>query len=76
MSSDPTSYSYEFVFDNSFDANLVSSAPVPQSPELLNNIQTTVDTMLNILSMYTGINVFSTYTTVGNQTYKVTVRTA
>ncbi len=69
------SFEYEFIFHNGYDPAVFSSAPVEQTSEFEDLLKNTVDTMSNILSMYTGVKTFSSFVTYNDKSYKVTVTT-
>lgn len=69
------SFEYEFIFNNEYDPTVFSSAPVEQNIEFQELLKNTVETMFNILNLYSGVKTFSSFITYNDKSYKVSVAT-
>jgi hypothetical protein len=69
-------YNYDFLvsFVNVFDADVLSSIPDGQDPDLHAFIQTTLENMKVILRMKPGVSELSTFVEYNNSRYKLSLR--
>ena len=65
-------YTYEYVFNSSFDETIFNQGPI-QDVEFLSSVSSCVDIISSVLNFNKGINSFSSFVSYNDLNYKVTV---
>jgi hypothetical protein len=69
-------FDYELIFTNTFDQTVIDNSDAPnKTPELTDLISQEVSKIVNILTIYPGVNSMSSFTTYDSKVFKVTLKT-